>query len=203
MSDQTNRPTTDPTNLTADQLREDIAETRTELGETLDAISARLDVKARASDKAGVLRHQAANTASQAKVQAAHAVDEAKRRAALAVEQARVRAAQAADQAKVRAALAADQAKVRGTHVADAAKVRATHVADQVKARTAHAPQGVLPPRHEGEHAKSTTMKRVRAQTADVTARARTQYERRPRVFYIAGAAAVAGAVLWLIRRRR
>ena len=194
MTDQTNRPPNDASDLTADQLREEIAETRQELSETLDAITAKLDVKARASDKADEMKAQAAQTASQAKVQVAHAVDEA-----------RLRAVRAVDQAKLKAVHAADEAKVRVTHAADQAKHKASQAADQVKARTTGTSgQPGAAPRREGEHARSmTAADRARTQVANVTVRVRTEYRQRPVVFYVAGAVALAGALVWLGGRRR
>jgi hypothetical protein len=51
----------------ADVVRADIAATRAELADTVDALTSKLDVKARASDKVSEVKQKAAATAERAK----------------------------------------------------------------------------------------------------------------------------------------
>ncbi|MFD6826928.1 DUF3618 domain-containing protein [Streptomyces sp. NPDC060085] len=83
------------------ELRERIEHTRRELGDTVQALADKTDVKARAQRKAGALREQAVVKAGELKVQAAKVTSrvqdklpsQAKERAAQAVGQARAAAA--------------------------------------------------------------------------------------------------------------
>jgi ElaB/YqjD/DUF883 family membrane-anchored ribosome-binding protein len=60
MSDATSRDETTPPEPTeAEQLREQIAETREELGETVEALAAKADVKAQAKEKVEETKAQA------------------------------------------------------------------------------------------------------------------------------------------------
>lgn len=85
------------------ELREQIEHTRHALGDTVQALADKTDVKARTQQKAGALKEQAVVKAGELKVQAARATsqvqnklpDPVKEKAALAVEQARGGAAQA------------------------------------------------------------------------------------------------------------
>ena len=63
--------------VTPEALREDIARTREQLGETVEALAAKADVKAR-------VRQKAAGTAGQARQRAAEAVGQAREQARLA-----------------------------------------------------------------------------------------------------------------------
>lgn len=72
-----NTTPTDP-----EQLREEIAQTRAELGETAAALAAKADVKARTKDAAADARARAAQAATDARARAAQAAAEAKDRAA-------------------------------------------------------------------------------------------------------------------------
>jgi len=76
-----------------DALREEIAQTRAELGETVQALAAKADVKARAKD-------QVEQTKQKVKAQAAEATQKAKEAAATASDKVRTVAAQASDKAK-------------------------------------------------------------------------------------------------------
>jgi hypothetical protein len=87
---------------TPTELREQIEHTRRELGETVQALADKTDVKARAQQKAGRLKEQAAVTASELKAQAVKASsqvqdklpDPVKEKAAQAAGQARAATAQ-------------------------------------------------------------------------------------------------------------
>jgi len=72
-----NTTPTDP-----EQLREEIEQTRAELGETAAALAAKTDVKARTKDAAADARARAAQAATDARARAAQAAAEAKDRAA-------------------------------------------------------------------------------------------------------------------------
>ncbi len=76
-----------------DALREEIAQTRADLGETVQALAAKADVKARAKD-------QVEQTKQKVKAQAADATNKAKEAAATATDKVRSVAAQASDKAK-------------------------------------------------------------------------------------------------------
>jgi hypothetical protein len=60
----------------ADALRSEIAQTRTELGETAEALAAKADVKARAADAVSDAKAQAAAAVGQVRAQAATTVDQ-------------------------------------------------------------------------------------------------------------------------------
>ena len=76
-----------------DSLREEIAQTRADLGETVQALANKADVKARAKD-------QVEQTKQKVKAQAAEATQKAKDAAATASGKMRTVAAQASDKAK-------------------------------------------------------------------------------------------------------
>ncbi|MFJ8803408.1 DUF3618 domain-containing protein [Streptomyces sp. NPDC102487] len=99
----TNSSTDQHSTPTPAELREQIEHTRHELGDTVQALADKTDVKARAQQKAGELKEQAVVKAGELKVQAAKATsqvqdklpDPVKEKAALAAGQARTAAAQA------------------------------------------------------------------------------------------------------------
>jgi len=76
-----------------DALREDIAQTRADLGETVQALAAKADVKARAKD-------ELEQTKAKVKAQAAEATGKVKEAALTATDKVRNVAAQATDKAK-------------------------------------------------------------------------------------------------------
>ena len=59
------------TGRTEGELREDIEQTRQQLGQTAEALAAKADVKARAKQKVSQVKEQAAARAAQAREQAA------------------------------------------------------------------------------------------------------------------------------------
>jgi ElaB/YqjD/DUF883 family membrane-anchored ribosome-binding protein len=83
MSDQHTAPTADTTAAQRDPeaIREEISRTRADMGETLDALSAKLDVKGQAKAKAEHAKTQAKTTAEQAMTQAQTLVSQAKQQA--------------------------------------------------------------------------------------------------------------------------
>lgn len=66
---------------TVDELREQVEHTREELAQTVEALSAKADVKARAQDKAEAAKQQAVAKAEELEVKAADAADQARARA--------------------------------------------------------------------------------------------------------------------------
>ncbi|MEO3869341.1 DUF3618 domain-containing protein [Nonomuraea sp. B12E4] len=86
-----------------DDVRKDIKETRRELGETISALAAKTDVKARASHAAEAARDRASHAAEAARDRASHAAEAAKGKASHAVESARGRAGHAAGTVKGKA----------------------------------------------------------------------------------------------------
>jgi cobalamin biosynthesis Mg chelatase CobN len=102
-----------------DALRDDIKHTRAELGETVQALAAKADVKARAKDSVEQtkqrVRAQAAQTTEKVKVAAAHAGDLVKGTAVQATDKVRDSAHQAGD--KVRESGALDKAHDAGRRV--------------------------------------------------------------------------------------
>ncbi|MFI5998098.1 DUF3618 domain-containing protein [Streptomyces sp. NPDC051362] len=99
----THTPADQHTTPTPAELREQIEHTRHELGDTVQALADKTDVKARAQQKAGQLKDQAVIKAGELKTQAAKATSQAqdklpdpvKEKAAQAAGQARAAAAQA------------------------------------------------------------------------------------------------------------
>ena len=77
----------------ADEIREEIEQTRAELGETVDALTSKLDVKAQAHDRVDAAKATVAAKATQAKqaapVPVRNALDQASSAAAPLVEKAR------------------------------------------------------------------------------------------------------------------
>jgi hypothetical protein len=97
-------------------LRDDIKQTRVELGETVQALAAKADVKARAKD-------QVEQTKQRVKAQAVQATDKVREAALLATDKVRGTAVQATDRVKGTAVQATD--KVRESGALDAgARVR-------------------------------------------------------------------------------
>jgi cobalamin biosynthesis Mg chelatase CobN len=70
-------PPSDP-----EQLREEIVETRRELGDTVEALAHKADVKARAQEKVAERKEQVRETQERAKAKAGEAVEQARRRPA-------------------------------------------------------------------------------------------------------------------------
>ncbi|MDX2592107.1 DUF3618 domain-containing protein [Streptomyces sp. WI03-4A] len=114
----TQPPHDEPTAQSPEELREQIEHTRNELGDTVQALAAKTDVKTRAQEKAAEIKDQAAAKAGELKDQAA-----------LKAEQVRTKAAEAASRVqdklpapvKDRAARAAGQARAttaQGLHTA-------------------------------------------------------------------------------------
>ena len=103
----TQPPNDEPTAADADELREQVEQTRHELGDTVQALAGKADVKARAQEKAAALKEQTtaktAELTGQAKAKAAEASqvlqdkmpDAVKDKAAVAAEQLRTTASQA------------------------------------------------------------------------------------------------------------
>ena len=94
MSDQdATTPASAPTaQRDPDAIREEINRTREDMGETLDALSAKLDVKGQAKAKADQAKTQAKAKADQAKAHAQTVVSQAKGQTQTLVSQARERA---------------------------------------------------------------------------------------------------------------
>ncbi|MFF5026009.1 DUF3618 domain-containing protein [Streptomyces collinus] len=116
----TQPPHDEPTAQSPEELREQIEHTRHELGDTVQALAAKTDVKARAQEKAAEMKEQAAVKAGELKEQAALKAEQVKAKAAEAAsrvqdklpEPVRERAVQAAGQA--RATTAQGLHKARG-----------------------------------------------------------------------------------------
>lgn len=110
----TQPPHDKPTASSPEELREQVEQTRTALGGTVQALAAKTDVKARAQEKAAEVKEQAAAKAGELKEQATVKAVELKAKAAGLAHQAQDRlpdpvkdkAAQAAEQARVKAAQA-------------------------------------------------------------------------------------------------
>jgi ElaB/YqjD/DUF883 family membrane-anchored ribosome-binding protein len=65
----------------ADQIRHEIEETRADLADTVDALSAKLDVKAQAKNKANDVKARAQTRANDVKARVVHAVHNARHHA--------------------------------------------------------------------------------------------------------------------------
>jgi Protein of unknown function (DUF3618) len=103
-------------------LQEEIERTRQHLGETVDALAAKADVKARAQDKASQVKAQAQDKAGQVKAQAQEKASLLTRRLKIKAAQARLRAGVVAASARQRAAgTTASVAKVTPEPVKQAA----------------------------------------------------------------------------------
>ncbi|MFD0395076.1 DUF3618 domain-containing protein [Streptomyces nogalater] len=99
----TQPPHDEPTASSPEELRDQVEQTRHELGETVEALAAKTDVKARAQEKAAEVKEQAATKAAEVKVQAAVKAAEVK-------EQAAVKAAEVKEQAAAKAVRLKDKA---------------------------------------------------------------------------------------------
>ncbi|WP_282778028.1 DUF3618 domain-containing protein [Nocardia sp. CC201C] len=66
------------TAASVDELREQVEHTRAELGQTVEALAAKTDVKARAQDRAEAAEHQAAAKAEQLKHKTTDAAQQAR-----------------------------------------------------------------------------------------------------------------------------
>ncbi|MFE5402693.1 DUF3618 domain-containing protein [Streptomyces sp. NPDC056580] len=120
----TQPPHDEPTAESPDELREQVENTRRELGDTVEALAAKADVKARTKEKAAEVKDQAAVKAG-----------ELKERAALKAGQARAAAAQAVSrvQEKLPDPVREQAAQVAG----QAGQVWEEKVPEPVRARTA------------------------------------------------------------------
>ncbi|MEU7581696.1 DUF3618 domain-containing protein [Streptomyces sp. NPDC041068] len=78
----TQPPHDEPTAAGPEELREQVEQTRSELGETIEALAAKADVKARVKDKAAQVRQQTEVKAAEAKDQAAAKADVVRAKAA-------------------------------------------------------------------------------------------------------------------------
>ncbi len=87
--------------------RAEVERTREELGETVEALAYKADVKARAKDKAGEVKAKAAETVEQVKAKAGETVDEVKAKA----EEVRAEADDVVVQAKGNAESAGDRVR--------------------------------------------------------------------------------------------
>ncbi|MEU1192555.1 DUF3618 domain-containing protein [Streptomyces sp. NPDC005859] len=120
----TQPPQDEPTAAGPEELRRQVERTRHELGETVEALSAKTDVKARAQEKATALKEQAGATAS-------HLSEQARTKATALKEQAGTTASHLSEQARTKATEAAHlleekvPAPVKDTAAATAVQVRA------------------------------------------------------------------------------
>lgn len=103
---------------TEDELRREIEETRRELGATVGALAAKVDMRSRAG-----------RAKKRAKDRTGHAAEAAKERAGHAAEAAKERAGHAAEVTKERAGHAAEAARER----AEVVKGRASHLAERAR----------------------------------------------------------------------
>ncbi|NEB73675.1 DUF3618 domain-containing protein [Streptomyces sp. SID14478] len=85
----TQPPHDEQTASSPEELREQIEQTRTELGHTVEALAAKADVKARAKDKATHLKEQATDRTDALKAQATATAGKARTRAVGLAHQAR------------------------------------------------------------------------------------------------------------------
>jgi hypothetical protein len=116
-----------------DQLRQDIERTREQLGETVEALVAKTDVKAQAKDKVGQLTGRLKGTTAQAKEQATARVTQA--RDQLTSKTSDAKQAATANGASARNQLQA-RATVVGGKVRDVTPEPVQRVARQAAART-------------------------------------------------------------------
>ncbi|MFB9472700.1 DUF3618 domain-containing protein [Nonomuraea salmonea] len=123
---------------TEDELRREIEETRRELGATVGALAAKVNMKSRAGrakDRAKArAKERAGRAAEAARIRAGHAAEVTKERTGHAAEVARERAGHAAEVTKERAGHAAELTRERAGHAAEVARERA----DAVKGRASH-----------------------------------------------------------------
>lgn len=103
------------------ELREEIEKTREELGDTVEALSHKVDVKGRVSDGIDDRKHQAKETAAHARETVTHAAAAAQQQAAEAAASARATAEHAAASARATAEQAGQKARANRTPVIAAA----------------------------------------------------------------------------------
>jgi len=111
----------------ADELEADIERTREDLGNTVDELTAKLDVKAQAQHKVQDAKAQAQHKVQDAKAQAQHKVQDAKQRATEQAHTVQVRVGHAAARAKETAS--DDRGKVKPVISVGAAVVVAAVIA--------------------------------------------------------------------------
>lgn len=117
----------------ADELEADIERTREDLGNTVDELTAKLDVKAQAQHKVQDAKAQAQHKVQDAKAQAQHKVQDAKQRATEQAHTVQVRVGHAAARAKETAS--DDRGKVKPVISVGAAVVVAAVIAVVVWSR--------------------------------------------------------------------
>ncbi|HEX8347339.1 MAG TPA: DUF3618 domain-containing protein [Actinoplanes sp.] len=162
-----------------DALRDDIKQTRAELGETVQALAAKADVKARAKD-------QVEQTKQRVKAQAVQATDKVREAALQATDKVKGTAVQATEKVKGTASQATD--KVRGgTATTDSTTVGSTGGAIRVSGPT-------------GDSGASVALKK--AQLSAQNAGVRIRSNPRPAAGVLAAGAAIL-IVLLIIRGRR
>jgi cytoskeletal protein RodZ len=95
------------------QARAQVEQAREELGETVEALAHKADVKGRAHDKADEVRARAESAAEQLRARAAPTAEQVRAKVAPAAEQVRAKVAPAAEQARAKAAPTALQVRDR------------------------------------------------------------------------------------------
>jgi hypothetical protein len=116
----------------ADDVRQDIRQTRQELGETVHALAQKADVKSRAGEAAATAKGRAGHMAETAKGKAAEMTETAKEKAAELTGTAKGKAAEMTGAAKGKAAEVTGTAKGKATEVAGTVKGKAAVMADKV-----------------------------------------------------------------------
>ncbi|MFI7447517.1 DUF3618 domain-containing protein [Nonomuraea sp. NPDC049714] len=116
----------------ADDVRQDIRQTRQELGETVHALAQKADVKSRAGEAAATAKGRAGHMAETAKGKAAEMTETAKEKAAEFTGTAKGKAAEMTGAAKGKAAEVTGTAKGKATEVAGTVKGKAAVMADKV-----------------------------------------------------------------------
>jgi cobalamin biosynthesis Mg chelatase CobN len=175
-------------------LREDIAQTRADLGETVQALAAKADVKARAKDSVE-------QTKQRVKAQAMHATDRVRATAAQTTEKVKATAAQTTDKVKATAAQTTDKVKATAAQTTD--KVRSSGGHSSGDKATVVPVGGSAVPAY-GVDGRSTSTQQAALQKVQATAMdARVRLQRNP----VPAAAVLAGAalivVLLIVRGRR
>jgi uncharacterized protein YjbJ (UPF0337 family) len=116
----------------AEDVRQDIRQTRQELGETVHALAHKADVKSRAGEAAETAKGRAGQMAGTAKGKAAEMTETARGKAAEMTGTAKEKAAEMTGTAKEKAAEVAGTAKGKAAEVAGTVKGRAAVMADKV-----------------------------------------------------------------------
>jgi hypothetical protein len=116
----------------ADDVRQDIRQTRQELGETVHALAQKADVKSRAGEAAATAKGRAGHMAETAKGKAAEMTETAKEKAAELTGTAKGKAAEMTGTAKGKAAEVTGTAKGKATEMAGTVKGKAAVMADKV-----------------------------------------------------------------------